>query len=78
MLVEVRQPEPRGLETIANLVRPLLSPLAMTALIVLFLIFILLQREDLRDRFLRLAGTADLQRSTAALDDAGARLSRFF
>jgi predicted PurR-regulated permease PerM len=78
MLVEVRQPEPRGLETIANLVRPLLSPLAMTALIVLFLIFILLQREDLRDRFLRLAGTADLQRSTAALDDAGTRLSRFF
>ena len=78
MLVEVRQPEPRGLETIGNLVRPLLSPLAMTALIVLFLIFILLQREDLRDRFLRLAGTADLQRSTAALDDAGARLSRFF
>jgi len=78
MLVEVRQPEPRGLETIANLVRPLLSPLAMTALIVLFLIFILLQREDLRDRFLRLAGTADLQRSTAGLDDAGARLSRFF
>ena len=50
----------------------------MTALVVLFLIFILLQREDIRDRFLRLAGTADLQRSTAALDDAGSRLSRFF
>jgi len=78
VLVEVRQPEPRGLESIANLVRPLLSPLAMTALVVLFLIFILLQREDIRDRFLRLAGTADLQRSTAALDDAGSRLSRFF
>jgi predicted PurR-regulated permease PerM len=78
LLVEVRQPEPRGLESIANLVRPLLSPLAMTALVVLFLIFILLQREDIRDRFLRLAGTADLQRSTAALDDAGSRLSRFF
>ena len=78
LLVEVRQPEPRELELIANLVRPLLSPLAMTALVVLFLIFILLQREDIRDRFLRLAGTADLQRSTAALDDAGSRLSRFF
>ena len=76
--VEVRQPEPRGLESIATLVRPLLSPLTMTALVVLFLIFILLQREDIRDRFLRLAGTADLQRSTAALDDAGSRLSRFF
>jgi predicted PurR-regulated permease PerM len=78
VLVEVRQPEPRGLESIGILVRPLLSPLTMTALVVLFLIFILLQREDIRDRFLRLAGTADLQRSTAALDDAGSRLSRFF
>ena len=78
MLVEVRQPEPRGLESIAALVRPLLSPLAMTALVVLFLVFILLQREDIRDRFLRLVGTADLQRTTAALDDAGSRLSRFF
>src|SRR6185503_5212757 len=78
MLVEVRQPDPRGLESIAALVRPLLSPLAMTALVVLFLVFILLQREDIRDRFLRLVGTADLQRKTAALDDAGSRLSRFF
>src|SRR6476661_5289802 len=78
LLVEVRQPELKGLESIANVVRPLLSPLATTALAVLFLLFILLQREDIRDRFLRLAGTADLQRSTAALDDAAARLSRFF
>lgn len=78
MQVEVRQPEPKGLEAIANLLRPLLSPLATTALVILFLLFILLQREDIRDRFLRLAGTADLQRSTAALDDAATRLSRFF
>jgi predicted PurR-regulated permease PerM len=76
--VEVRQPEPRGLEAIANLVRPLLTPLATTALVILFLLFILLQREDIRDRFLRLAGTGDLQRTTAALDDAATRLSRFF
>jgi predicted PurR-regulated permease PerM len=78
LLVEVRQPEPKGLDSIANVVRPLLSPLATTALAILFLMFILLQREDIRDRFLRLAGTADLQRSTAALDDAASRLSRFF
>jgi predicted PurR-regulated permease PerM len=78
LLVEVRQPEPKGLESIANIVRPLLAPLATTALAILFLMFILLQREDIRDRFLRLAGTGDLQRSTAALDDAAARLSRFF
>ena len=78
LLVEVHTPEPKGLESIVNVVRPLLSPLATTALAILFLMFILLQREDIRDRFLRLAGTADLQRSTAALDDAAARLSRFF
>ncbi len=37
---------------------------------ILFLLFILLQREDLRDRVLKLAGTRDLQRSTAAMTDA--------
>jgi predicted PurR-regulated permease PerM len=76
--VEVRQPPSRGLEALANLVQPLLSPLATTALVLLFLLFILLQREDIRDRFVRLAGTGDLQRTTAALDDAATRLSRFF
>ena len=76
--VEIHQPEPRGLEAVSNIVRPLLSPLATTALVILFLLFILLQREDIRDRFLRLAGTGDLQRSTAALDDAATRLGQFY
>jgi predicted PurR-regulated permease PerM len=37
-----------------------------------------MQREDLRNRLIRLAGAQDLQRTTAALDDAGRRLSRLF
>ena len=78
LVVEVRQPEARGLGSVVDVARPLLSPLGTTALAILFLMFILLQREDIRDRFLRLAGTADLQRTTAALDDAATRLSRFF
>jgi predicted PurR-regulated permease PerM len=41
-------------------------------------IFILMQREDLRDRFIRLFGSTDLQRTTLAMDDAGQRLSRYF
>ena len=45
---------------------------------VIFVIFILLQREDLRNKIIRLAGAHDLQRTTAALDDAGQRLSRLF
>jgi hypothetical protein len=38
----------------------------------------LLQREDLRNRLVRLAGSGDIQRTTAALDDAGKRLSKLF
>ena len=41
-------------------------------------IFALLQKDDLRDRAIRLLGSHDLQRSTLALDDAGYRLSRYF
>jgi hypothetical protein len=37
-----------------------------------------MQREDLRDRFIRLAGAHDLHRTTVAMDDAGQRLSRYF
>lgn len=74
--VEVRQPDPGALESLRALISPLIHPLATTGIIVIFVIFILLQREDLRNRFIRLAGSSDLQRTTAALDDAAYRLSR--
>jgi predicted PurR-regulated permease PerM len=76
--VEVRQPDPSALENLRSLIAPLVSPLATTGIIVIFVIFILLQREDLRNRLIRLAGSHDLQRTTAALDDAAVRLSRLF
>jgi hypothetical protein len=41
-------------------------------------IFILLQREDLRDRLIRLFGSRDLHRTTTAINDAATRLSRYF
>lgn len=76
--VEVRQPDPGALENLRTLISPLLNPLATTGIIIIFVIFILLQREDLRNRLIRLAGSHDLQRTTAALDDAATRLSRLF
>ena len=76
--VEVRQPDPGALESLQSLISPLLHPLATTGIIIIFVIFILLQREDLRNRLIRLAGSRDLQRTTAALDDAAGRLSRLF
>jgi predicted PurR-regulated permease PerM len=76
--VEVRQPDPGALENLRTLISPLVHPLATTGIIIIFVIFILLQREDLRNRLIRLAGSYDLQRTTAALDDAAGRLSRLF
>ncbi len=76
--VEVRQPDPSALQVLVGLITPLIQPLTTTGIVVLFVIFILLQKQDLRNRMIRLAGAQDLQRTTAALDDAGQRLSRLF
>jgi predicted PurR-regulated permease PerM len=76
--VEVIQPDPGALQTLAALIAPLIHPLTTTGIVVIFVIFILLQQHDLRNRLVRLAGAGDLQRTTAALDDAGERLSRLF
>lgn len=76
--VEVHQPEPGAIETLQAFLAPLIHPLTTTGIVLIFVVFILLKREDLRNRFIRLTGTYDLQKTTAAFDDAGKRLSRLF
>lgn len=76
--VEVRQPNPGAIATLVAIIQPLLHPLTTTGIVAIFTIFILFQRQDLRNRLVRLAGSHDIQRTTAALDDAGERLSRLF
>ena len=76
--VEVRQPPPTALESIAALISPLLHPLMTSGIVIIFVIFTLLQREDLRNRLIKLAGSHDLQKTTVALNDAAERLSRLF
>ena len=75
--VEIRQSDPTPLQLILEVAAPLLQPLATAGIVVVFVIFFLLQRQDLRDRFIRLAGARDLRRTTQALDDAARRLSRY-
>jgi len=60
------------------MLQPLAAPFTTMAIVVIFLIFFLFQREDLRNRFIRLAGSDDLERTTAALNDAAGRLSKLF
>ncbi|PNG26274.1 AI-2E family transporter [Methylocella silvestris] len=76
--VEVREAGPTPLSMLQTIVGTALSPLETIAIVVIFAIFILLQREDLRNRFISLVGTRDLQRTTVAMNDAAERLSRFF
>ncbi len=75
--VEIRTPNPTPLQLIQEIAGPLLQPLATAGIVIVFVIFFLLQRQDLRDRFIRLAGARDLRRTTEALDDAARRLSRY-
>jgi hypothetical protein len=76
--VEVHEPSGGPLQTLSGLISPLLSPLATTGLIVVFVIFILIQREDLRNRLIRIVGSTDIPHTTAAIDDAAHRLSHLF
>ncbi|MBN9553265.1 MAG: AI-2E family transporter [Alphaproteobacteria bacterium] len=60
-----------------SILGPLLEPLATLALVLVFVAFIMLQKDDLRDRFVRLAGSGDMQRTAVALDEAASRLSHY-
>jgi predicted PurR-regulated permease PerM/GAF domain-containing protein len=75
--VRLEPPRPRPLEVIQTIIGPLLTPLATAGLVIIFVIFVLLEREDLRDRFIKLVGAGDLQKTTQAINDAAARVSRY-
>ena len=76
--VEVHEPDPTPIQIARNFLLPVVAPLATVGIVFVVLIFILLQREDLRDRMIRLFGAQDLHRTTVAMDDAARRLSRYF
>lgn len=77
VLVRIQQPEASPLQTLREVGGPLVAPIATAGLVVVFVIFMLLQREDLRDRILRLVGASDVARATEAMDDAAKRISRY-
>lgn len=74
--VEIQQ-QTGVLQILENYVGPLLKPIALGGLVLVFAIFFLLNRENLRDRFIRLAGANDIHRTTQMLNDAVERLSRY-
>jgi predicted PurR-regulated permease PerM len=76
--VEVHQPPLSPLQVVERLLGSMWVPLETAGIVIVVLIFVLLERESVRDRFIRLAGPSDLRATTLVLNDAGERLSRFF
>jgi predicted PurR-regulated permease PerM len=76
--VVVEEPTPSAFQISETVLRPILNPLATFGIIVVVTIFALLQKDDLRDRAIRLFGASDLSRTTLAMNEAGRRLVRYF
>jgi predicted PurR-regulated permease PerM len=74
----VVQPEsPAWVGRLPGYLGPALEALAGLALALVLAVFMLLKREDLRNRFIRLVGHGQLTFTTKAVDDAGQRVSRY-
>jgi predicted PurR-regulated permease PerM len=56
---------------------PLIDPLATAGIVLIFVVFMLMAREDLRDRVIRLIGQGRINVTTQAMDEAGQRVSRY-
>ena len=71
--VEVVKSPALPLESMQNV----LELLASVLIVLVFTIFMLIRREDLRNRLISLAGDGNLRLVTQTLDDASARVSRY-
>jgi predicted PurR-regulated permease PerM len=71
--VEIVAPATNFIESLPNF----LGPIGTAGIVLVFTIFMLLQREDLRNRFIRLAGDGRLSVMTHAMDEAGDRVSHY-
>ncbi|MBV8863817.1 MAG: AI-2E family transporter [Acidobacteriaceae bacterium] len=77
MPVEVVKHRPGITESFGSLGTPLVQFLETAAAVLIFTLFMLLQRSDLRNRLFRLFGSGHLNQMTTALDDAAQRVSRY-
>ncbi|MGO8793681.1 MAG: AI-2E family transporter [Candidatus Sulfotelmatobacter sp.] len=75
--VQVAEPPHNATQYLRDIVGPLTGLLETTAIVVILTLFMLVKREDLRNRFLRLAGRDQLHLATQSLDDASERLGRY-
>jgi predicted PurR-regulated permease PerM len=77
-VLEPRQFGSHPLQLMGKLLTTVWHPVQFAGIVLLVLIFVLLEHESLRDRFIRIAAATDIRLATLALNDAGERLSRYF
>lgn len=71
---------PRELSPAANLwgqIKPLAEPLLTVLFVLVLCIFMLGQRDDLRNRLIRLVGTGNVTLTTRTLDESALRVTRY-
>src|SRR6185503_18333184 len=66
-----------GMWQLSPVVRPVLESLFYVLMVAILVIFMLLERDELRNRAIRLLGYGQLSLTTQALDEAGERVSRY-
>jgi hypothetical protein len=76
--VELHEPPLNPLQIVEKILGSIWVPIETAGIVLVVLIFVLLEHEALRDRFIRIAGGTDIRLTTLAINDAGERLSRFF
>lgn len=77
MPVRIVESQSRLPQILQNTATGLLGPLGTAGLVLLLVIFMLLKREDLRGRMIRLIGQGRISATTRAMDDAGSRVARY-
>ena len=75
--VAIVEPPRSGVQYVRDLTRAFVAPISMSGIVLIFTVFMLLKKEDLRNRLLRLVGLGQLNVMTQALDDATQRVSRY-
>lgn len=75
--VQIVEPATNLTTLVQSVFGPILGPLGLAAIVVVFVLFMLIKREDLRDRIIHLIGSGKLNTTTQALDEAAHKVSGY-
>ena len=75
--VRMEAPSRPPFEIIGQLAGPVLGPLGMAGVVIVLVVAMLFQRDDLRDRFIKIVSAGRLNLTTQAMDDAARRVTRY-